>query len=69
MFDAQGKGRTFFMKGENNIWRRWWLKSAFFNLVLLLYRNHPIDLLSKSLDWFLYNGNTGLNDKVDAWSM
>ena len=23
------------------------------------YRNQPIDLQSKSIDWFLYEGNTG----------
>ena len=27
--------------------------------VLLSYRNQLIDLNSKSLDWFLYEGNTG----------
>ena len=55
------------MKGKNNIWKRWWLGLAYFNPVLPLYRNHPTDLLHKSVDWFLYNGNTGLNGKVDAW--
>ena len=40
---------------------------AYFSLVLPLYRNHPIDLLCKSVDWFLYNSNTGLNGKVDVW--
>ena len=25
------------------------------------YRNQSIDLHSKSIDWFLYEGNTGLN--------
>ena len=48
---------------------RWLLRLAYFNLVLPLYRNRPIDLLYKSVDWFLYNGNTGLNGKVYAWSM
>ena len=38
-------------------------------LVLPFYRNRPIDLLCKSVDWFLYNGNTDLNDKVDVWLM
>ena len=42
---------------------------AYFSLVLPLYRNRPIDLLCKSVDWFLYNGNTGLNGKVDVWLM
>ena len=42
---------------------------AYFSLVLLLYRNRPTDLQSKSVDWFLYNGNTDLNDKVDVWLM
>ena len=42
---------------------------AYFSLVLPLYRNRPIDLLFKSVDWFLYNGNTGLNGKVDVWLM
>ena len=54
------------MKGWNNIWKRWWLGLAYFNLVLSLYRNHPIDLLHKSVKWFLYNGSIGLNGKVDA---
>ena len=27
--------------------------------VLSLYRNQSIDLLCKSIDWFLYEGNTG----------
>ena len=43
---------------------RWWLGLAYFNPVL--HGNHPINLLHKSVDWFLYNGNTGLNVKVDA---
>ena len=42
---------------------------AYFSLVLPLYRNRPIDLLSKSVDWWLYNANTGLNGNVDAWLM
>ena len=41
----------------------------YYSLVLPLYRNHPIDLLYKSVDWFLYKGNTGLNGKVDIWLM
>ena len=32
---------------------------AYLSLVLSLCRNCPIDLLCKSVDWFLYNGNTG----------
>ena len=28
--------------------------------VLPSYRNQSIDLHSKSIDWFLYEGNTGL---------
>ena len=44
-------------------------KVGFNILVLALYRNHPIDWLCKSGDWFLYNGNTGLNGKVDVWLM
>ena len=55
------------MKGENDIWKSWWLGLAYFNPVLLLYRNHPINSLHELVDWFLYNGNTGLNGKVDAW--
>ena len=39
---------------------------AYFSLVLPLHRNSPIDLLCKSVDWFLYNGNTGLNSNVDV---
>ena len=56
-----------FMKGKNNIWKRWSLGSAYFSPVLTLYRNPPIDLLYISVDLFLYNGNTGLNCRVDAW--
>ena len=55
------------MKGKNNIWKRWWLGLVYFSLVLPLYRNHTIDLHHISLEWFLYNGNTGPNCKVDAW--
>ena len=44
-------------------------KKVYFSLVLQLYRNRHIDLLCKSVDWFLYNGNTGLNGKVDVWLM
>ena len=29
-----------------------------FRLVLPLHKNHPIDLQSKSIGWFLYSGNT-----------
>ena len=36
------------------------------NPVLLLYRNHPIYLLHKSVEWFLYNDNIGLNGKMDS---
>ena len=31
-----------------------------FRPVLPLYRNQSTDLWSKSMGWFLYNGNTGL---------
>ena len=34
--------------------KRWWLRLAYFNLVLPLYRNRLIDLLCKSVDWFLF---------------
>ena len=39
--------------------------------VLPSYRNQSIDLHSKSIDWFLYEGNTGiswvnLNNRNDA---
>ena len=33
---------------------------------IAIYRNHPIDFRCKSVDCFLYNGNPGLNGKVDA---
>ena len=56
------------MKGKNNIWKKCWLGLAYFSPVLpSLYRHHTINLLDISVDWFLYNGNTGLNHKVDAW--
>ena len=57
----------FFMIEKRNIWKKRWLGLAYFNPMLPLYRNHPIDLLHKSVDSFLYNDNTGLNGKVDAW--
>ena len=53
------------MKGKNNIWERWWLGLAYLSPALPLYRNYPINLLHISVDWFLYNDNTGLNHKVD----
>ena len=40
---------------------------SYFSPVLPLYRNCPIDMLCKSVDWLLYNGNIGLDGKVDAW--
>ena len=40
---------------------------VYFSIVLLFYKHHSIDLLRKSVDWFLYNGNTDLNSKVDVW--
>ena len=49
------------MKGKNDIWKKWWLGLAYLSPVLPLYRNHPINFLHVSVDWFLYNGNTGLN--------
>ena len=59
--------KSFFMKGESNIWKIWWLGLAYFNSLLPLYRNRPNGLVCKSIDWFLYNSNTGPNRKVDAW--
>ena len=41
--------------------------SLFQSSVAFIYRNCPTDILCKSVDWFLYSGNTGLNGKVDAW--
>ena len=43
----------FFIKGKNNIWKRHWLESAYFNPKLPLYRNNHIDLLHKSVDWIV----------------
>ena len=48
------------------MWKRWLSGLAYFNAVLPFYRNHPIDLIHTSKDWFSYNGNTSLNGKVDA---
>ena len=31
-----------------------------FRSVLPLYRNRSTDIWSKSMGWFLYNGNTGM---------
>ena len=54
------------MNGKNDIWKRWWLGLAYFSPVLPLYRNHLINLLHMSIEWFLHNDNTGLTHKVDA---
>ena len=67
--DTQGKGRRISSWKEKIIYKSWCLRLAYFNLVLPLYRNRPIDLLRKSMDWFLCNGNTGFNGKVDAFSL
>ena len=42
---------------------------AYFSLVLPLYRNCPIDLLCKSVEWLLYNGSSGPNIQVVVWLM
>ena len=44
-------------------------KLPYFSLVLPLYRNRPIGLFCKSVDWLLYNANAGLNGKEDVWLM
>ena len=53
--------------------KRWCLtlkkNLAYFSLVFTLNWNCPIDLLCKSVGWFLYNGNTGLKGKVDVGLM
>ena len=59
--------KNFFIKRENKIWKRWRLGLRYFNPLLPLYRTCPINLLHKSVDWFLYNGNIGLNGKVKTW--
>ena len=46
------------MKGANNIWK------SLFQSSVAIYRNHPIELLHKSVDHFLYNGNR--DDKQNA---
>ena len=71
--DTQGKGRRL-SSWKEKIYKEkvvFNIKKnlAYFSLVLPLYRNRPIDLLFKSVDWFLYNGITGLNGKVDVWLM
>ena len=71
--DTQGKGRRL-SSWKEKIYKEkvvFNIKKnlAYFSLVLPLYRNRTIDLLCKSVDWFLYNGNTGLNGKVDFWLM
>ena len=71
--DTQGKGRRL-SSWKEKIYKEkvvFNIKKnlAYFSLVLPLYRNRTIDLLCKSVDWFLYNGNTGLNGKVDVWLM
>ena len=52
-----GKGvKNVFNKVTNNIWKRRGLTLA----VLSLYRNHPIDFLCKSMEWFVCNSNISL---------
>ena len=42
---------------KNKVWNM-----CFMGLALLpLHSNHPISLLSKSMGWFLCNGNTGMD--------
>ena len=47
------------------LFAQFWKKQYAFNMlthevpVLPSYRNQSIDLYSKSIDWFLYEGNTG----------
>ena len=36
--------------------------------VLPSYREQPADLHSKSIDWFLYEDNTGI-ERVKSWQM
>ena len=38
-----------------------------FNSSAAIVQNRPVDLLFKAVDWFLYNGKTGMIGKVDAW--
>ena len=47
--------KRMFNKVENNIRKRWCLRSA-----VLLHRDNTIDLLCKSMGWFIFNGNTSL---------
>ena len=41
--------------------------SLFESNVAIVSINHSIDLLHKPVDWFLYNGNTDLHGKLNAW--
>ena len=41
--------------------------SIFQSSVAIVSTDRPIDLLHKPVDWFLYNGNTGVNGKVNVW--
>ena len=43
------------------------VRMSLFQSELPLNRDHTIDLLHKSVDWVLYNGNADLNGKVNAW--
>ena len=43
------------------------VRISLFQSSVALYKNCPIELLWKSVDWLLYNCKTGLNGKVDAW--
>ena len=49
----------FFSQGEKSYWFSP-LSLTHEIPVLLSYRNQSIDLRSKSIDWFLYEGNTGI---------
>ena len=59
-----GKGvKNVFNQVRNNMWKRWCLRLA----VLPLYSNHLINLLCKTMRWFLCNGSTSL--KWQNWWM
>ena len=46
--------KNVFNQVKNNLWKRKCQGLAVFPL----YRNHPINMLCKSMGWFLCNGNT-----------
>ena len=63
--DIRGKGKEFLHERYKKYMEKVVVRISLFQSSVPFYRNCPFDVLIKSVDWFLYNGNVGLNGKVD----